>query len=156
MKKLLVIFTIFTVFLIAAAAFAGDDCEAEKAREESNKEAALEFYKALMDRDYDEARKYAAEYIQHDPKVPADGIEPLIHYLETDPQFKNRTKKEHQFYNVMADGDLVYFQLRIEMKDMRILVQHSFRFNDEGKIAEHWSAPAMVKLSETENKHPLF
>jgi len=62
----------------------------------------------------------------------------------------------------MADGDRVCFQTHVEKPapdhgtPMRVLVQHAFRFNAGGKIAEHWSMSSHVKLSETRNKHPLF
>ncbi len=163
MKKRLVMFLTLAAMLgLAGSAPAADDCQALMAREQANKAAAMEFFQCLIgDRDYEAARKYVDGFIQHDPKVP-DGIEPLIEFLETNPRFKNRPNRKLEFHNVIADGDLVCFQLRNEIKapddgsPARMLVEHSFRFNREGKIVEHWSASAMVKLSKTKSKHPLF
>jgi predicted SnoaL-like aldol condensation-catalyzing enzyme len=77
----------------------------------------------------------------------------------TDPFFSDREPRQIEFVNVMADGDLVYFQLRNELAvgdGERGLVQHSFRFNDQGLIAEHWVTNTRIKLNETINPHPLF
>ncbi len=132
----------------------------EKTHEERNKKAALEYYQLLIgDIDYDAAEKYTAGYIQHDPMVDGDGFEPLKRFLTTHPWFKDRPKTKVECSNVMADGDLVYFQLHKEVpggEDEKGLVQHLFRFNDEGKIAEHWTTVTKIKLSETKNPHPLW
>lgn len=166
MKKIITLILTVVLLGLGQAAMAADSCDdlrAEKARVEANKKAAMEFFQLLVgDRDYDTARTYAAEYIQHDPRVPEDGFDALVHYLETDPKFKNRHNTQVKFHNVMADGDLVYFQTRKEIKDkkdgspVRILVQHSFRFNNDGKIAEHWSSATPVKVNSCKNKKPLW
>ncbi len=131
-------------------------------REEANKKAALEFYQALVgDVDIDKAEPYAGEYIQHDPDICCDGFPALKQFLIDSPTFLKRDKIQIRFHNVMADGDLVYFQTR-RTEDLptgekeRVLVQHSFRFDSEGKIAEHWVTNSRVKLTETENPHPFF
>ena len=77
----------------------------------------------------------------------------------TDSFFGSRQPREIEFHNVMADGELVYFQLRngLAVGDgERALVQHSFRFNEQGLIAEHWVTNTRIKLNETTNPHPLF
>lgn len=61
-----------------------------------------------------------------------------------------------------ADGDLVYFQTHREIKakddgsPARLIVVHAFRFNDAGKIDEHWTIVQSVKLKDSASKHPLF
>jgi predicted SnoaL-like aldol condensation-catalyzing enzyme len=154
----------FAIFIIAlmlsACSIQGRIVSSSESREEANKQAALEFYQALVgDIDYDKAEQYTAEYIQHDPNVCCDGFTALKEFLMTSPGFTNRQPRQIEFNNVMADGDLVYFQLRneIEVGDgERGLVQHSFRFNGEGLIAEHWVTNTRISLSETINPHPLF
>jgi predicted SnoaL-like aldol condensation-catalyzing enzyme len=131
-------------------------------RSETNKQAALDFFQLILgDRDYEAARKYAGAYIQHDPRI-GDGYDALVEALETNPIWKDRPKSKVEFKNVAADGDLVYFQSHREIKakddgsPARLLVTHLFRFDPQGRIAEHWTQSQSVKLSETINKHPLF
>ncbi len=129
---------------------------------EANKAASLDFIQLIMgDRDYETARKYAGEYIQHDPRI-GDGYDALVEALETNPIWKNRPKYKVKFKNVAADGDLVYLQTHKEIKAhddgslARLIVVHTFRFNDEGKIDEHWTIAQSVKLKDSVSKHPLF
>jgi predicted SnoaL-like aldol condensation-catalyzing enzyme len=131
-------------------------------RSEANKKAALDFFQLILgDRDYEAARKDAGKYIQHGPTI-MDGYDALVEALETDPRWKDRPKRKLEFKNVAADGDLVYLQMHREMKakddgsPARVIVVHVFRFNDEGKIDEHWSVNQSVKLNDSVSKHPLF
>jgi predicted SnoaL-like aldol condensation-catalyzing enzyme len=131
-------------------------------RSEANKAAALDFFQLILgDRDYEAARKYAGEYIQHDPRI-GDGYDALVEALETNPIWKNRPKSTVDFKNVAADGDLVYLQTHKEIKahddgsPARLVVTHLFRFNDAGKIDEHWTFVQSVKLKDSISKHPLF
>ncbi len=166
MKKLCCLVVLGMVLGLGQVAAAADDCsdlKAEKARLTANKKAAMEFFQLLVgDRDYETARSYVDGYFQHDPDLPGDGLDVLIHYLETSPKFKNRPRTTVTLYNVMADGDLVYFQSRKELKDphdgspLRILVQHCFRFNAKGKIVEHWSTATPVKMNTAKNPKALW
>jgi predicted SnoaL-like aldol condensation-catalyzing enzyme len=131
-------------------------------RSEANKAAALDFFQLILgDRDYETARKYAGEYIQHDPRT-GDGYDALVEALETNPIWKNRPKSTVDFKNVAADGDLVYLQTHKEINahdddsPARLVVTHLFRFNDAGKIDEHWTFAQSVKLKDSLSKHPLF
>jgi predicted SnoaL-like aldol condensation-catalyzing enzyme len=115
----------------------------------------------MEERDYETARKYAGEYIQHDPRI-GDGYDALVEALETNPLWKDRKKTKIEFKNVAADGDLVYLQTHKEIKahddgsPAHLVVTHLFRFNDAGKIDEHWTLSQTVKLNQSVNKHPLF
>ncbi|MDF7799457.1 nuclear transport factor 2 family protein [Pontiellaceae bacterium B1224] len=127
-----------------------------------NKAAALDFFQLiLVDRDYETARKYTGEYIQHDPRI-GDGYDALVEALETNPLWKDRPQSQIEFKNVAADGDLVYLQTHKEIKahddgsPARLVVTHLFRFDDNGKIAEHWTYSQMAKLNDSVSKHPLF
>ncbi|TWU43466.1 Hydroxyacylglutathione hydrolase [Novipirellula aureliae] len=130
-------------------------------KSEANKKAAMDFIQLVMgDRDYEAARKFAGEYIQHDPRI-GDGFDALVEALETYPPWKNRPKSTVEFKNVAADGDLVYLQTHREIKaddgfPARQIVVHVFRFNDAGKIDEHWTIVQSVKLKDSVSKHPLF
>ncbi|MFC1764912.1 alkyl sulfatase dimerization domain-containing protein [Planctomycetota bacterium] len=130
-------------------------------REEANKQAAMEFFQLLMgDLNYEAACKYMAEYIQHDPLI-GDGFDALAKALQTYPQWKNRTPSKVDFKLVTADGDLVTFQTHKERNGadgskLRIAVVHTFRFNDQGKIAEHWTVVGAADPEKSVSKHPLF
>jgi len=102
---------------------------------------------------------YVGAYIQHDPNIDGDGFASLKHYLMTDPVFKERLKTTINVANVMADGDLVFFQVRrasAPAEGLRSLSQHVFRFDVNGKIAEHWMSFEQVKLADVGNPHPLW
>jgi predicted SnoaL-like aldol condensation-catalyzing enzyme len=133
---------------------------AEKAREDANKSAAVAFYQALIgDSDYDKAETYVGAYIQHDPNIAGDGFAPLKQYLMIDPVFKERLKTTIDVANVMADGDLVFFQVRRASalaEGKRSLTQHVFRFDETGKIAEHWMSFEQINLADVRNPHPLW
>ncbi|VGO22588.1 alkyl sulfatase dimerization domain-containing protein [Pontiella sulfatireligans] len=131
-------------------------------KSEANKKAALDFFQLIMgDRDYEAARQYVGEYEQHDPRI-GDGYNALVEALETLPPWKDRPQTKIDFKNVAADGNLVYFQTHKEIKALddgspaRRIVVHVFRFNDDGKIDEHWTVAHSVKLKDCVNKHPLF
>lgn len=150
--------TILLAILLFATAFTAHASE----RSESNKAAALDFIQLIMgQRDYETARKYTGEYIQHDPRI-GDGYDALVEALETNPIWKNRKPYTVEFHNVAADGDLVYLQTHKEIKShddgspARLVVIHTFRFNDAGKIDEHWTIEQIVKLSDCVSQHPLF
>jgi predicted SnoaL-like aldol condensation-catalyzing enzyme len=156
MKKTLSM-TILSVLLMTAA-FQVKASE----KSEANKKAACDFIQLIMgERDYEAARKYAGEYVQHDPRV-GDGYDALVEALETNPLWKNRPKHTVQFKNVAADGDLVYLQTHKEIKahddgsPARVIVVHVFRFSDAGQIDEHWTIAQSVKLKDSVSKHPLF
>lgn len=127
-------------------------------KSEANKKAAMEFFQLLVgDHNYEAARAYAGEYIQHDPKI-GDGYDALVTALK----HRGAPKRKVEFKNVAADGDLVYLQTHREMnaKDdgspARMVIIHVFRFSDEGKIDEHWVYNQSVKLKDSVSKHPLF
>ncbi|MDD2218957.1 MAG: nuclear transport factor 2 family protein [Desulfoplanes sp.] len=166
MKKTLGRLCIVLLLGIGQAAWAAESCEelrAAQVRLEANKKAATEFFQLILgDLNYEKARTYAGEYIQHDPRVAGNGVEVLIHYLKTDPKFKNRPRTKIVFHNLMADGNLVSFQTRKEFKDpgdgslVRLLVQHTFRFDAQGKIAEHWTQSSRVTMNSSKNLHSLW
>jgi len=134
----------------------------QEEREEANKQAAMAFFQLLMgDLNYEAARNYTAEYIQHDPKI-GDGFDALAKALQAYPQWMNRKPSKIDFKLVAADGDLVYLQTHTETtspKDgspLRRAVVHTFRFDEQGKIAEHWTVVGTANPEKSVSKHPLF
>lgn len=128
---------------------------------EANKKAALAYFQALMgDKDYEAARAYAAEYIQHDP-MAGDGFDALVAMLQNTPFFRDAPRHTVQAHHVVAEGDLVYFQIHREMTSpdgtlSRMNTVHCFRFNEAGKIAEHWTIRQSAAVADSVNPHPLF
>ena len=121
----------------------------------------MEFFQLLMgDINYQAASKYAGKYIQHDPSI-ADGFDALAKALQTNPRWKDRKPSEVDFKLVAADGDLVYLQTHRQISrpdgtKLRIAVVHTFRFDEEGKIAEHWIVVGRADPAKSVSKHPLF
>jgi predicted SnoaL-like aldol condensation-catalyzing enzyme len=56
----------------------------------------------------------------------------------------------------VADGDFVYLQNRKKLPGKKILIQHTFRLNKEGKIDEHWSTSTVVDLETSKNPKALY
>lgn len=135
-----------------------DEIVTEKVVQERNKKNVLEFFQLLMgDQDYDAAEKYMGKYVQHDPVVRGNGMTPLKKYLTTSPKFKDRPKGVTIKYDlVMAEGDYVYIQKRTDLPGKKMMVQHVFLLNDEGKIDEHWTTVSVVDTSKGINSNPLY
>jgi predicted SnoaL-like aldol condensation-catalyzing enzyme len=114
---------------------------ASKAVMERNKKAALEFYDfAINKKDYEAASKYiGAGYKQHNPLVGEgkEGFKAFLAMLKKDfPQAHSEVKR------VFADGNYVIIHvhsIRVPNTPGRAIFD-CFRFDDNGKIVEHWDA----------------
>ena len=74
----------------------------------------------------------AGPYIQHNPLFP-DGTEPLIGYLEKAGSLPCEIKR------IAIDGDLAFVHVRYpDWMGKEHAAVDVFRFNEEGKIVEHW------------------
>ena len=107
---------------------------------EKNKENAVAFYKmAFEGNPVLAASKYVGgRYIQHNPLV-GDGITPFIDYFEK--MHKEYPRKSIEFVRVIAEGDLVALHTHQKWPDNKEYVTMDFfRFDDSGKIIEHWDA----------------
>ena len=108
---------------------------------ERNKKAALEFYDlAINKKDYEMASKYiGSDYKQHNPLVGdgKEGFKAFLAMLRKDfPQAHSEVKR------VFADGNYVIIHvhsIRIPNTPGRAIFD-CFRFDDNGKIVEHWDA----------------
>ncbi|MDH2997020.1 hypothetical protein A1D22_04885 [Pasteurellaceae bacterium LFhippo2] len=138
-----------TALLSAVSAFASSP--------EQNKANALAFYDlAFNQHKVQEATdKYIGkEYLQHNPTV-ADGgkafVDAFVPFLKAHPKSSAEVKR------VMADGDLVMLHVHSKMdeNDRGEAVVDIFRFDENGKIVEHWDVIQAVP-EKTESGRGMF
>ncbi|MFK7812645.1 MAG: nuclear transport factor 2 family protein [Maribacter sp.] len=107
---------------------------------EENKKNAIAFYKMSYEGNPKKAvQLYVGnEYIQHNPDVP-DGLQGFIDYFER--MQKEYPKKSIEFVRCIAEGDLVSLHTHQTWPDYdQYVTMDFFRFDDKGKICEHWDA----------------
>jgi predicted SnoaL-like aldol condensation-catalyzing enzyme len=122
---------------------------------EANKRNAINYYKMAY---VGEPRKavelyVGGEYIQHNPLV-GDGKEPFIAYFER--MGREYPGKSIEFVRAIAEGDLVALHThQVWPGDDEYVTMDFFRFDDEGKIVEHWDAMQQIPES-TENGNTMY
>ena len=104
------------------------------------KESAIAFYKMA----YEGEPKKAVElyvgdqYIQHNPEV-ADGLSGFIEYF--DRMQKEYPNKSIEFIRCIAEDNLVALHThQIWPENDQYITMDFFRFDENGKICEHWDA----------------
>ncbi|WP_420627986.1 nuclear transport factor 2 family protein [Candidatus Leptofilum sp.] len=114
---------------------------------EANKKNAIAFYKAAyLGNPADAVAKYVGDvYIQHNPLV-GDGKQAFIDYFEE--MARDYPEKGIEFVRAVAEGNLVALHTHQTWPgDEQYVTMDFFRFDDNGKIVEHWDA--MQKIPET-------
>ena len=111
---------------------------------ESNKKHAIEFYRMAYDGNPIRAVELfvGMEYIQHNPLV-GNGTEPFIAYFE---KMRNEyPDKSIEFVRALAEGNLVALHTHQKWpQDEEYVTMDFFRFDDNGKIVEHWDAMQQI------------
>ncbi|MEZ5038967.1 MAG: nuclear transport factor 2 family protein [Saprospiraceae bacterium] len=105
-----------------------------------NKQHAIAFYKMAYEGNPREAvqRYVGSEYIQHNPLV-GNGVDPFIAYFEK--MAVEYPDKSIEFVRAVAEGDLVALHThQIWPGDEEYVTMDFFRFDEKGKIVEHWDA----------------
>ena len=107
---------------------------------EANKRNAIAFYRtAYMGKPAEAVEKYVGEeYIQHNPDVE-NGKEGFIDYFER--MAREYPEKDIEFVRSVAEGDLVALHThQIWPRDEEYITMDFFRFDQQGKIVEHWDS----------------
>ncbi|WP_116108787.1 nuclear transport factor 2 family protein [Lewinella sp. IMCC34191] len=108
--------------------------------EDSLKQRAIAFYRTAFEGDPRSAvdRYVGDRYIQHNPAV-ADGKEGFIAYFER--MQREYPVKSINFLRAVEEGDLVALHtLQVWPANDRYVTMDFFRFDEQGKIVEHWDA----------------
>ena len=114
---------------------------------QQNKDNAIAFYKMAYEGNAQGAveRYVGKEYIQHNPDV-ADGPQGFIDYF--DRMQREYADKSIEFLRCIAEGDLVALHTHQTWPgNEEYVTMDFFRFDDDGKIVEHWDA--IQKVPET-------
>jgi predicted SnoaL-like aldol condensation-catalyzing enzyme len=122
---------------------------------ELNKQNAIAFYRAAyLGNPFKAVELYlGAEYIQHNPLV-ADGKQAFIDYFEK--MVKDYPDKNIEFVRAVAEGDLVALHTHQTLPgNEQYVTMDFFRFDDNGKIVEHWDSIQEVP-SDTKNGNPMY
>lgn len=105
-----------------------------------NKVNAIAFYRMAYEGEPQKAVDLYVgdQYIQHNPDV-ADGTQGFIDYF-------NRMQREYpeksiEFVRAVAEGDLVALHThQVWPGNEEYITMDFFRFDEQGKIVEHWDA----------------
>jgi predicted SnoaL-like aldol condensation-catalyzing enzyme len=122
---------------------------------EANKQNAIDFYKMAYEGSPKQAvEKYVgADYIQHNPLV-GNGKQAFITYFEK--MANEYPNKSIRFVRAVAQNDLVSLHThQIWPGNDEYVTMDFFRFDQDGKIVEHWDAIQQVP-SVTKNGNPMY
>lgn len=118
---------------------------------DQNKKNAISFYRTAYNGNPRKAVKLYVgnEYIQHNPLVD-DGKEPFIEYFER--MAAEYPEKSIEFVRAIAEGDLVALHThQVWPENEEYVTMDFFRFDNSGKIVEHWDAIQLIPDSAANN-----
>ncbi len=118
---------------------------------ERNKRNAIAFYKIAFEGNPRNAVELyvGSEYIQHNPLV-GDGKEPFIAYFER--MSDEYPDKSIEFVRSVAEGQLVAPHThQVWPNNEEYVTMDFFRFDEIGKIVEHWDAMQSIPEKSAHN-----
>ena len=116
-----------------------------------NKENAISFYRMSYDGNPRKAVELyvGSEYIQHNPLV-GDGKEAFIAYFEK--MANEYPDKSIEFVREVAEGKLVALHThQVWPGNEEYVTMDFFRFDESGKIVEHWDSMQEIPSSSANN-----
>jgi len=116
-----------------------------------NKKNAISFYNMAYIGNPREAVELfvGSEYIQHNPLV-GDGKEPFIEYFER--MSTEYPDKSIEFVRTVAEGNLVALHThQVWPGNEEYVTMDFFRFDDLGKIVEHWDSMQQIPDGSANN-----
>jgi predicted SnoaL-like aldol condensation-catalyzing enzyme len=116
-----------------------------------NKKNAISFYSMAYNGNPREAVELfvGSEYIQHNPLV-GDGKEPFIEYFER--MATEYPNKSIEFVRAVAEGNLVALHThQVWPGNEEYVTMDFFRFDDLGKIVEHWDSMQQIPDGSANN-----
>lgn len=120
---------------------------------EQNKKNAIAFYETAYFGNPKKAIELyvGEEYIQHNPAV-ANGTKGFVDYFEQ--MQEEYPEKSIEFVRCIAEGDLVALHTHQTWPgNDQYVTMDFFRFDDDGKICEHWDSIQQVpERSQNPNK----
>jgi len=121
----------------------------------NNKENAIAFYKMAYEGNPRSAIEQFVgnEYIQHNPDVVA-GTEGFINYF--DRMQEEYPDKSIEFVRCIGEGDIVALHTHQTWPgNDEYVTMDFFRFDDSGKICEHWDAIQQIPRS-SKNPNTMY
>jgi predicted SnoaL-like aldol condensation-catalyzing enzyme len=116
-----------------------------------NRENAISFYRMSYEGNPRKAVELfvGSEYIQHNPLV-GDGKEPFIQYFER--MATEYPDKSIEFVRSVAEGNIVALHTHQKWPgNEEYVTMDFFRFDDVGKIVEHWDSMQKIPESSANN-----
>ncbi|WKV11010.1 ester cyclase [Marivirga harenae] len=122
---------------------------------DQQKENAIKFYKTAFEGNPSKAVELYVgdEYIQHNPAV-ANGTQGFVEYFER--MQREYPNKSVEFVRAVAENGLVALHThQVWEGDAEYVTMDFFRFDDNGKIVEHWDSIQQIP-EESANPNKMY